>query len=203
MTRQNSEFSVFLITYSLLRLKRQDLFCVKQEAHILYWWATLLSPSWWSRATFLQTDIPVIIRPPHKKAFVNCGWPNCAAAVPLMLSRGDLWYGTVCNLEQDVGKWQSRALRDTLQFHLGVKCPMERLQYDLETTGQVLHPFQYRTSLEASEHRRMLLKKRSWHCYIFGNTKSLLRYISVSVIYYLWQLLFVCPILKYLPNILS
>lgn len=133
--------------------------------------------------------------PPHKKAFVNCGWPNCAAAVPLMLSRGDLWCGTVCNLEQDVGKWQCRALRDTLQFHLGVRCPMERLQYDLETTGQVLYPFQYRTPLEASEQGHMLLKKRSWHCYIFGNTKSLLRYISVSVIYYLWQLLFVCPIL--------
>jgi len=35
-TALSSEFSVFLITYSLLRLKQQDLFCVKQEARILY-----------------------------------------------------------------------------------------------------------------------------------------------------------------------
>lgn len=44
------------------------------------------------------------------------------------------------------------------------------------------------------------LKKRSWHCYIFGNADSLLRYSSVSVMYYLWQLLFMCPVLKYLLN---
>lgn len=50
-----SESNVVLITYSVLRLTWQDLYCAKQVAHILFWWATLLFASWRSQEAYLKT----------------------------------------------------------------------------------------------------------------------------------------------------
>lgn len=93
----NSKLGVFLITYSLLRLKRQDLFCVKQEACILYWWATLLFPSWWSVAAFLQHPPPprkplsvvadLIVRPAGAVPELCC----CGAPLGTAASAAQCW----------------------------------------------------------------------------------------------------------------